>query len=338
MTNCVESHTPIAASRMVREGTAVKFCLPAGTYGDKPIETESVIIPMRNFHGDQWFTLCVSSQVGCRMGCTFCQTGMMGLLANLSAQQILQQIRTARELLRADAPDSAASANIRNVVFMGMGEPLDNFDAVMDAIGTMAAPGEFNIPLSHITVSTVGRVDGIRKLAAGNWPSLRLAVSLTAATDELRSRLMPINRAVPLKELRQALLEYPRTRRTRFLIEYVMLKDINDSAADAEALARWCRDLPVTVNLIPYNPQNPARFEPSDAETIVAFLRHLRALGILAKRRVTVGRPLMAACGQLGNPDLRRGVQRHVQLQRRTGSLEPGYNRDNAQRTTSNEA
>ncbi len=302
----VDTNNPPAISRIVREGTAVKFCLPAGTYKNQGIETESVIIPMRNFHGDQWFTLCVSSQIGCRMGCTFCQTGMMGLLANLSSRQILQQVRAARMLLQADAAESADPADIRNVVFMGMGESLDNFDAVVEAIREMSARGEFNIPLSRITVSTVGKIDGIRKLAALNWPSLRLAVSLTAATDALRSELMPMNRAVGLEELRQALLEYPRTRRTRFLIEYVMLKGVNDSPADAVALAQWCRPLPVTVNLIPYNPQTPARFESSDAQTIVAFLTHLRELGILAKRRVTIGQPLMAACGQLGNAQVRR--------------------------------
>jgi 23S rRNA (adenine2503-C2)-methyltransferase len=310
--DAVDTRNLSGISRIVREGTAVKFCLPAGTYNHQALETESVIIPMRNFHGDQWFTLCVSSQIGCRMGCTFCQTGMMGLLANLSSQQILEQLRTARMLLRADAVESATPSDIRNVVFMGMGEPLDNFDAVMEAIREMSTPGEFNIPLSRITVSTVGKADGIRKLAAMNWPSLRLAVSLTAATDALRSRLMPVNRAVPLEELRRVLLEYPRNGRTRFLIEYVMLKGVNDSLADADALAQWCRPLPVTVNLIPYNPQNPARFESSDSQTIVAFLTHLRALGILAKRRVTLGQPLMAACGQLGNAALRRNAPRPV--------------------------
>ncbi|MGC9260327.1 MAG: radical SAM protein [Phycisphaerae bacterium] len=306
MAYAVDTNNPARISRMAREGTAIKFCLPVGHAGHQLLESESVIIPMRNFHGDQWFTLCLSSQVGCRMGCAFCQTGMIGLLANLSTQQILQQLQTARELLRTATTESSPTGGIRNVVFMGMGEPLDNFAAVTDAIRVLSAPEEFNIPLSHITVSTVGRVDGIRKLAQLNWPSLRLAVSLTAATDDLRGRLMPISRAVPLEKLRQALLDYPRTRRTRFLIEYVMLQGINDSPADAEALAHWCRPLPVTVNLIAYNPQNPARFTASSAETIVTFLKHLRALGILAKRRTTVGQNLMAACGQLGNAELQR--------------------------------
>lgn len=306
MADSVDTGELFTVSRVVREGAAVKFCLPAGTYKEQHLESESVIIPMKNFHGGQWFTLCVSSQVGCRMGCTFCQTGMMGLLAQLTSEQILQQIRTARELLRADATPGLPVPDIRNIVFMGMGEPLDNFDAVTGAIAAICAPGEFNIPLSRITVSTVGRVDGIRKLAEMNWPSLRLAVSLTAATDALRSTLMPINKAVPLAELRQALLDYPQTRRTRFLIEYVMLHGVNDSLADAENLAKWCQGLPVTVNLIAYNPQTPARFSPSNSETIVAFLQHLRGLGILAKRRATIGQPLMAACGQLGNPELRR--------------------------------
>ncbi len=300
----VQANNPVSVSRVTREGQAIKFCLPAGHAGLRLLESESVIIPMRNFHGDQWYTLCVSSQVGCRMGCTFCQTGMLGLLANLTAQQIVQQVQTAQELLRSTTTEFSIPGVIRNVVFMGMGEPLDNFEAVTEAIRTLCISRECNIPLSHITVSTVGRVDGIYKLAQLNWPSLRLAVSLTAATDALRNRLMPLNRSVPLEKLRQALMDYPRTRRTRFLIEYVMLQGVNDSPADAEALARWCQPLPVTVNLIAYNPQNPAHYTASSTETIFAFLKCLRAMGILAKRRTTVGQNLMAACGQLGNTEL----------------------------------
>jgi len=294
-------------TRQIEQDGAIKFCLPAGQFSGRNLETESIIIPMRNYHGRRWYTLCVSSQVGCRMGCTFCQTGRMGLLANLTADQIVMQFTCAQEILRRRADHGAQSApGLRNVVFMGMGEPLDNFDAVVQAIRTLNDPAGLNVPLSRITLSTVGRVDGIRKLAEFRWTSLRLAISLTAAADDLRNELMPVNRAMPLAQLKQALLDYPRTRRTQFFIEYVMLKNINDSVSHADALAVWCDSLPVRVNLIAYNPQQPALYQTPDDQTIVDFMWRLRRKGILAKRRVTIGRDVMGACGQLGNTAFRR--------------------------------
>lgn len=318
-----------ATTQLIQEGGAVKFCLPAGLYNGKLLETESVILPMRNFHGGTWHTLCVSSQVGCRMGCTFCQTGRMGLLAHLDAAQIVQQFLVARKLLAGQAimaisPDGLTVASaagrrrggvelappvpafLRNVVFMGMGEPLDNLDAVLQAISVLTDTAGINLPLSRITVSTVGRIDGLRRLAKMNLPGLKLAISLTAANDTLRSELMPINRAMPLADLKQALLEYPRVRRTRFFIEYVLLAGVNDHTTHAVELAAWCDGLPVTVNVIPYNPQQPTQFSAPEDNAILAFVNVLRGKGILAKRRVTIGQDLMGACGQLGNPSLRR--------------------------------
>ena len=322
-----------AATRVVDAGGAIKFCLPAGFYNNKALETESVILPMRNAHGGTWYTLCVSSQVGCRMGCTFCQTGRMGLLSQLTAVQIVQQFLVARRMLReqknavgiadTSAENVAAAADhprlggwqnpnrvapnlIRNLVFMGMGEPLDNLDAVVQALGVLSDPAGINLPLSRITVSTVGRIDGLRRLAKMDLPGLKLAISITAANDQLRSKLMPINRAMPLAELKQALMEYPRGRRTRFFIEYVLLAGVNDSPAHAMELVEWCRGLPVKINVIPYNPQQPTDFSAPADDVIVAFMETLRLNGILAKRRVTIGQDLMGACGQLGNPALRR--------------------------------
>ncbi|HTV46853.1 MAG TPA: 23S rRNA (adenine(2503)-C(2))-methyltransferase RlmN [Phycisphaerae bacterium] len=300
-----ESH--LRPTRLIQQDGAIKFCLSAGHFASRELETESIIIPMRNYHGQRWYTLCISSQVGCRMGCTFCQTGRMGLLANLSADQIVIQFTTAQEILRRQADRSeAAEPGLRNVVFMGMGEPLDNFNAVVAAIRILNDPAGLNVPLSRITISTVGRVDGIRKLAELRWTSLRLAISLTAADDALRNELMPVNRAMPLAELKEALLDYPRTRRTRFFIEYVLLKDVNDSEHHADALAAWCESLPVRVNVIAYNPQQPAAYQTPDDQTIVAFILHLRQKGILAKRRVTIGRDVFGACGQLGNTEFHR--------------------------------
>ncbi len=316
---------PVVSRSVESQGT-VKFCLPAGEYNGMPLETESVLLPMTNAHGGRWYTLCVSSQIGCRMGCTFCQTGRMGLLANLTAGHIVNQFLTARHLLKqaAEAPNAArepvaatagsgvcragrlSREDIRNVVFMGMGEPLDNFDAVVQAIRTLCDPAGIALPLSRITVSTVGRIDGLRRLAALNLVGLKLAISISAANDTLRNMIMPVNRAMPLAALKRALLDFPRRPSTRFFIEYVLIADVNDSPAHAEELVRWCEGLPVKVNVIPYNPQQSAIYGVPTPERTIAFLETLRVRGIVAKRRTTIGQDLMGACGQLGNAAQRR--------------------------------
>ncbi len=283
-----------------------KFCLAVPGAGDgAPLASESVLIPMRDRHGGTGYTLCVSSQVGCRMGCTFCETGRMGLLRNLSAAEIVQQFLVARDRLAAGAPPPAGQwryrhSGIRNIVFMGMGEPFDNFDAVVQAIRVLGEPNGLNFPAAQITVSTVGRIDGLRRLAALDWPTLRLAISLTAATDALRSALMPVNRAMPLAALRRALAAYPFARKAVLMIEVVLLAGVNDTPAHARAVAAWCRGLRCAVNVIPYNPQRAARYAPPDEATIAAFIATLRAHGTYVTRRRTRGRDLLGACGQLG--------------------------------------
>jgi len=311
-------------TRVEESGGTIKFCLPVGEANGKMLETESVIIPMESFRGTRWYTLCVSSQVGCRMGCTFCETGRMGLIRNLTPAEIVRQRLVARQLLLVKETTEARSCEenelprrsfkgvkyhsdgIQNIVFMGMGEPLDNFDNLVQAIRVLNDPAGLDFPLAQITVSTVGRIDGLKRLAALQWPNLRLAISLNAATDETRSRIMPINNAMPLADLQRTLLEYPLAKKGRFLIEYVLIKGVNDSLADAEAVAAFCRPLPCIVNLIPYNPQRFAGFETPDEPAIMAFLVHLKSSGIFVKRRVTHGRDLMGACGQLGNPQITR--------------------------------
>jgi 23S rRNA (adenine2503-C2)-methyltransferase len=277
-----------------QHGGVMKFCLPVAHSGGTTLKTESVLIPMCSYRGATWWTLCVSSQVGCRMGCTFCETGRMGLLRNLSAREIVQQFVVARRLL-------ADTGGIRNVVFMGMGEPFDNFDAVTQAVRVFSDPHGINLPHSRITISTAGRVDGIRRLAALGWPNLHLAISLNAPSDTLRSELMPLNRATPLAELQRALLDYPLPRRGRFLVEYVLLRGINDTPEHAEQVAAWCRPLRCTVNVIPYNPQRDALYETPADHDVIEFVLQLKRCGIFAKRRVTHGRDLMGACGQLGS-------------------------------------
>ena len=290
------------------------LCLPAGEFKGTALETESVIIPMTSFGGSTWFTLCVSSQVGCRMGCTFCETGRMGLLKNLSAGEIVRQRLVAMKpregggasRVRRREPHRYFADGIQNIVFMGMGEPLDNFDNVAQAIRVFSEPMGMNFPLTQITVSTVGRVDGLRKLGELKWINLRIAISLNAAQDKLRDELMPVNKGMPLAELKRALVEYPLAPRGRYLIEYVMIKGVNDSAADVEAVAGFCAGLRCIVNVIPYNPQRFAAFETPSDETILRFLQALKERGIFVKRRVTHGRELMGACGPLGNPEVRR--------------------------------
>lgn len=305
-----------AVTRTHEDDGVIKFCLPVGERGGKVLETESVIIPMRNYSGKLWHTLCVSSQVGCRMGCTFCETGRMGLLQNLTAAEIIAQRLEARRIMLARMPADHPELtrpdqkyfrdSIQNIVFMGMGEPLDNIDNVIQAIRVLNEPNGLDMPHAQITVSTVGRLDGIRKLAELKWPNLRLAISLNAATDKLRNEIMPVNKAMPLADLQKTLLDYPLPKKGRFLIEYVLIKDVNDSLSDAQAVVDFCKPLPCTVNLIPYNPQSNAAYQTPDEETIGKFLFYLKDRGIFTKRRITHGRDLMSACGQLGNAEIRR--------------------------------
>lgn len=298
---------PVLSS--VREASGVtKF---AALLADGAL-VESVIVPMDSYRGSRWRTLCVSTQVGCRMGCTFCETGRMGLVRNLSAAEIVAQRLLARAILvsrgkQACGPYRYDSDGIRNIVFMGMGEPLDNFDHLVQAIEILSDPAGLAFPHSHMTLSTVGLASGLAKLAERarrdpRWQKLRLAISLHAANDALRSRLVPVNRAVPLDELKRLLLEYPLPRRGLFLVQYVLLRGINDSLEHATELAHWCSGLPCVVNLIPYNPQRDAPFAAPDESVVMAFLRKLRAEGVFTKRRVTQGQDIAAACGQLATP------------------------------------
>lgn len=284
----------LAVSRVRIDGDVVKFC-QATTEG---YEIESVIIPM-GARDKTWRTLCVSSQIGCARGCTFCQTGRMGMLRNLTAAEIVGQLGAARLHF---------GANIRNVVFMGMGEPFDNLESVIAAIRAMHNHRTDPIPRRRITVSTVGRCDGIRRLAALSWRRLKLAVSLNASNDEIRSRIMPINRTDSMAALRDAIGAYPVRAGGHVLIEYVLLGGVNDATHHAEELAAYLRGLATCVNLIPWNPCDGLPFEAPTEENILRFQETLMRLGQLTFRRNTKGRQAMAACGQLGNPGLRRGL------------------------------
>jgi 23S rRNA (adenine2503-C2)-methyltransferase len=273
-------------SKMMDEGEVTKFLI--GLHDG--LETESVIIPMK-----AGFTLCVSSQVGCKMGCTFCETGRMGLVRNLSVKEITQQLFIARHVLKKP---------IRNVVFMGMGEPFDNYAAVMQAIAVMTDPGGFALGRRHITVSTSGVVDVLDRFTEEADPAIHLAVSVNAPNDLVRSKIMPVNHKWSMQELKEAMQRYVARGRREILVEYVLLKDLNDGLEHADMLAEYLTGLPVKVNLIPYNSQRRSRYSPPEIEQQEAFFNRLREKKYQVLLRRHKGRGIMAACGQLGNKRL----------------------------------
>jgi len=257
----LEMDRPAVVHQVEAEGvTKLVFRLCDG------MTVETVIIPMAHHH-----TVCISSQVGCRMGCRFCETARLGLLRPLTVSEIVAQVYAVKVIM---------GFSLRNVVFMGMGEPLDNLDNVIQAIR--------------------GMEDGIRRLAALNWPQLKLAVSLNAADDAVRSALMPVNVRHPMAELKKALHEYPLARGNVLLIEYVLIKGINDRPEDARQLAIYLQGLPVRLNLIAYNPRCDSALEAPRELEINDFIKHLIDQKIFVRFRRSKGSALWAACGQLG--------------------------------------
>ncbi len=253
---------------------------------------ESVIIPAAEGQGGAQsarITLCVSSQVGCAFGCRFCASGLLGFTRNLTASEILGQILAAEEV---------AGARVDNLVFMGMGEPLANMDNLLTALELIMEPRALGIGARHITVSTSGNVPGLRRLAEFGRP-LRLAVSLHGASDDVRSRVMPVNRKWPLGELLPALREWTRTSKHMITLEYILIEDVNADLEEARKLARIARDLRAKVNLIPYNTVEGLPWRrPSEADCR-AFCRALMAERVPVTMRYEKGHDINAACGQL---------------------------------------
>jgi len=257
------------------------------------LEAECVHIPM---HHATHHSVCVSSQVGCKMGCTFCHTARMGLVRQLAPHEIVGQFL-------------AISAHLgsmpRNVVFMGMGEPLDNLDAVAAAVRVFTDQAGLKLAWRHITISTVGRVDQLPRLQALGLDRVNLAVSLTAADDALRSSLMPVNRSHDLSDLKTALLVHPLERDRHLLISYVLLAGVNDGPEAARRLVEWAKGLRVLVNLIPFNGFAGSAYRRPSDEAMIAFRDLIAAANVPVRMRLTKGEEVMAACGQLGNPGLR---------------------------------
>lgn len=259
-------------------------------------EVEAVLIPM---HADQHYTVCVSSQVGCRMGCSFCHTAKMGLVRSLSAHEIVAQALAVRR---------ATGHAPRNVVFMGMGEPLDNAPEVAAAIRVLTDPAGLAIRHRHICVSTVGRAAVLGQWIELGFGRINLAVSLTVADDALRNELMPVNRVHPLAELRAALLRVPLRPGRHLLISCVVIPGVTDSAEQISRLILWLSGLPALVNLIPFNPIPSRPWRAPTTDEINAVRKQLTAAGIAVRLRLTKGEAVMAACGQLGDPAVRRRI------------------------------
>lgn len=326
------------------EGPTVKFVqrlAPTATGrlpSDLPLDIESVLIPMIGKLGARTHTLCVSSQVGCAMGCGFCETAQMGLVRSLTPAEIVGQWWAATHvvprILGWDAAPPAGSGRptvVDNIVFMGMGEPLDNLDAVLQSIACLTDHRGAGVPMSKITISTVGRVDGLWRLAdvvsEPGWKRLGIALSVNAPNDAIRDSIMPLNRRWNMAELREVMVELVRRRGSRkILFEYVLIPGVNDRPEHARELAEWLGPFARTearshvglLNVIPYNPRRDSPWPAPTEASVDRFVQQLAALGVFVKRRRTKGRSLMGACGQLGTADIRR--RRYVPLTTAGGS------------------
>jgi len=319
----LDARFTLARPEVVAEQTSVDGTrkwlvrLPGEHAGERPHEVECVYIP----EADRG-TLCVSSQVGCTLACSFCHTGTQRLVRNLTAGEIVGQVMLARDRLgdwhrksglpdlRASeipSPPSPASGEgkggggerlVSNIVMMGMGEPLYNFEAVRDALLVVADGEGIAISKRRITLSTSGVVPNIAR--AGAEIGCMLAVSLHAVRDDLRNELVPLNRKYPIAELLDACRRYPGlSNARRITFEYVMLKDVNDSLADAKALVKLLKGIPAKINLIPFNPWPGTRYECSDWDRIEQFSETVFNAGYASPVRTPRGRDILAACGQL---------------------------------------
>jgi 23S rRNA (adenine2503-C2)-methyltransferase len=276
--------------------------LPGEHEGERPHEVECVYIPDTGRA-----TLCVSSQVGCTLTCTFCHTGTQRLVRNLTPGEIVGQVMVARDRL-GDWPGGTPPEGsivptdggrfVTNIVMMGMGEPLYNFEAVRDALLIVSDGDGLGISKRRITLSTSGVVPNIAR--AGDEIGTMLAISLHAVRDELRDELVPLNRKYPIDTLLDACRNYPGVSNARRItFEYVMLKDVNDSLADAKALVKLLKGIPAKINLIPFNPWPGTRYECSDWEQIEKFSEYIFNAGYSSPVRTPRGRDILAACGQL---------------------------------------
>lgn len=280
-----QSHPSALSSSVIRRtdsDSAVKLAIE--------LSDGAIIECVRLSDGQGRYTACLSSEVGCAMGCAFCKTGTMGLIRKLEAGEIVEQFIHLQGL----------GEKISHIVFMGMGEPLDNFTEVMKAITEIHREDGLNISYRRITISTCGLVPGIKRLTELNLP-VKLAVSLVSADDTTRSEVMKVNKAYPLAELKKALLTFQHHQDKRLTLEYCLLAGVNTTHKAAEDLARFCRGLEVLVNLIPWNPIDELPFNSPSEREVRAFTNDLRSFGVNYTLRKSKGRSADAACGQLAS-------------------------------------
>ncbi|WP_234684257.1 23S rRNA (adenine(2503)-C(2))-methyltransferase RlmN [Bradyrhizobium monzae] len=284
----------VVAEQISNDGTRKWLLrLPSGDNVEKAHEVECVYIPETD-RG----TLCVSSQVGCTLNCSFCHTGTQRLVRNLTAGEIVGQIMVARDRLNDWADREDGTRRVTNIVMMGMGEPLYNFDAVRDALLIVGDNEGIGISRRRITLSTSGVVPNI--VRAGEEIGVMLAISLHAVRDQLRNELVPLNRKYPIKELLQACRDYPgASNARRITFEYVMLKGVNDSLDDAKLLVKLLKGIHAKINLIPFNPWPGTAYECSDWDQIEKFSEYIFNAGYSSPVRTPRGRDILAACGQL---------------------------------------
>lgn len=268
-------------------------------------EAETVYIPDGN---EERGAVCLSSQVGCTLTCKFCHTGTQTLVRNLDAGEIIGQFMTARDSYGEWPTPTDDTRKLSNIVVMGMGEPLFNYDAIAKALKIAMDPEGISLSKRRITLSTSGMVPNIRR--CGEELGVNLAISLHAATDEVRDEIMPINKKWPLKELIGALHEYGASNARRITIEYIMLKGINDSDADAREVVRLIKGLPAKFNLIPFNPWPGSIYECSTNKQIESFAAILRDAGYPSPVRQSRGADIFAACGQLKSASQREKMSR----------------------------
>jgi len=248
---------------------------------------ESVLIPSK-----ERLTACLSTQLGCKLNCGFCATGTMGFVRNLTAGEIADQLLHLQSM-------TGWKNRITNIVFMGMGEPMLNYDATLSAARLINSHQGFNIGARHITISTSGIVPGILRLME-EPEQFKLAISLSASTDAGRSKIMPVNKKYPLKELLTAARNFSNRKGKLVFFEYILLAGINDSLDDADRLAKLLKNIPAKVNLIPYNPGGrESVFKPSSPQVRQAFFERLHQLGVTVTVRISKGQDISAACGQL---------------------------------------
>jgi len=272
--------------------TKVLFSLPDGAL------VESVLMGYVGLDGHRRHTICLSSQVGCPLGCTFCATGLQGWARNLTAGEMVEQVLYFARGLREQGQ------HVTNIVYMGMGEPFLNYDAVLGSVRALIEPSGFNLGARHITLSTSGVVPAILRFAEEGL-QVGLAVSLHAPTDELRSSLVPLNRRYPVAELLAACRTYVARTNRRISFEYTMLAGVNDGSEQARGLAELLRGLLCHMNLIPWNPVAGMPYTPSSAAAIADFRDALVAYGVPTTIRDTRGSRITAACGQLRTSTVR---------------------------------